>query len=695
MQDHGSDGDHHNETTENGHDHSEHEGHGEHGHHDHSEHHRQMIADFRRRFWVSLALTLPILVLSPTLQGWLGYELAFPGVMLVLAALATAIFLYGGWPFLTGLADEIGDRQPGMMTLIGLAITVAWAYSAAVALGLEGKVFFWELATLVDVMLVGHWIEMRSVLGASRAVSELAELMPSEARLVTSDGETREVQVSELSAGDQVLIRPGERVPVDGTIVKGSSELDESALTGESKPAERGPEEEVIAGSVNGSGALTVEVTGSGDESYLSRVMGLVEEAQQSRSRAQDLANRAAFWLTVIALSAGAVTFIAWWLTGHELVFALQRTITVMVITCPHALGLAVPLVVAVSTAKSAASGLLIRDRTAFERLRDVDTVVFDKTGTLTEGRFEVSDIIPLSGEGDEAMDRVLAMAAAVEASSEHPIAAAIVERAEETSVSVPSANDFEAISGRGARATVDGDEVRVLSANGLEAEGVAPEQPDDRVQSAQEDGKTLAFVTVGGELIGALALDDRVREVSKEAVQQLHEKGIEVRMLTGDAASVAERVARELGIDDVQAEVLPEDKADAVQKVRDEGGIVAMVGDGVNDAPALATADIGIAIGAGTDVAIEAADIVLVRNDPRDVVTAVGFAQTTHRKTVQNLIWATGYNVIAIPLAAGVLAPWGVLLSPAVGALLMSVSTVIVAINAKLTPSPVQGSAA
>jgi Cu2+-exporting ATPase len=654
-----------------------------------------MIADFRRRFWVSLVLTLPILVLSPTLQGWLGYELAFPGVMVVLAALATAIFLYGGWPFLTGLVDEIGERQPGMMTLIGLAITVAWAYSTAVALGLEGKVFFWELATLVDVMLVGHWIEMRSVLGASEAVSELAELMPSEARLVTSDGETREVQVSDLSAGDRVLIRPGERVPVDGTIVEGSSELDESALTGESKPAQRGPEEKVIAGSVNGSGALTVEVTGSGDESYLSRVMGLVEEAQQSRSRAQDLANRAAFWLTVIALSAGAVTFIAWWLTGHEVVFALQRTITVMVITCPHALGLAVPLVVAVSTAKSASSGLLIRDRTAFERLRDVETVVFDKTGTLTDGRFEVSDIIALSGEGDEGADRVLAVAAAVEASSEHPIAAAIVERAEKASISVPSANDFEAISGRGARATVDGDEVRVLSANGLEAEGVAPEQPDERVQTAQEDGKTLAFVTVGGELIGALVLEDRVRDVSKKAVQQLQEKGIEVRMLTGDAVSVADRVARELGIDDVQAEVLPEDKADAVQRVRDDGGIVAMVGDGVNDAPALATADIGVAIGAGTDVAIEAADIVLVRNDPRDVVTAVGFAQTTHRKTVQNLIWATGYNVIAIPLAAGVLAAWGVLLSPAVGALLMSVSTVIVAINAKLTPSPAEGSAA
>jgi Cu2+-exporting ATPase len=348
-----------------------------------------------------------------------------------------------------------------------------------------------------------------------------------------------------------------------------------------------------------------------------------------------------------------------------------------------------------VSTAKSASSGLLIRDRTAFERLRDVETVVFDKTGTLTEGRFEVSDIIALSGEGDEGADRVLAVAAAVEASSEHPIAAAIVERAEKASISVPSANDFEAISGRGARATVDGDEVRVLSANGLEAEGVAPEQPDERVQTAQEDGKTLAFVTVGGELIGALVLEDRVRDVSKKAVQQLQEKGIEVRMLTGDAVSVADRVARELGIDDVQAEVLPEDKADAVQRVRDDGGIVAMVGDGVNDAPALATADIGVAIGAGTDVAIEAADIVLVRNDPRDVVTAVGFAQTTHRKTVQNLIWATGYNVIAIPLAAGVLAAWGVLLSPAVGALLMSVSTVIVAINAKLTPSPAEGSAA
>ncbi|HSN54478.1 MAG TPA: copper-translocating P-type ATPase [Candidatus Sulfomarinibacteraceae bacterium] len=674
--------DHHNRGDHDGHD--GHGDHDDHDGHDHREHHRRMIADFRRRFVVSLVVTLPILVLSPTLQDWFGFSLGIPFRMPILAVLATVVYAYGGWPFLKGMVDELRDRQPGMMTLISVAITVAWGYSAAVALGLPGKVFFWELATLVLVMLAGHWIEMSSVLGASRALDELAELMPSEARLVEEDGSTRTVPVEELSSGDRIRVKPGEKIPADGEVVDGASEIDQSMVTGESKPVEVGEGDEVIAGSVNGSGALTVEVSKTGEDSYLSQVAELVRQAQESRSRSQNLADRAAFWLTVIALSVGALTLAAWILVGRELVFALERSVTVMVITCPHALGLAIPLVVAVSTAIGARSGLLIRDRSSFERARLLDAVVFDKTGTLTEGRFEVSDVVALGEDGE---DRVLATAAAVERDSEHSIARGIVERAEADGLDVPEASSFRAIPGRGASAEVEGQTVKVLSPGGLEEEGLSVD--DERAASLQDEGKTVVFLVVDGELRGALALDDVIRETARDAIAALKKDGIRCILLTGDNQAVADRVAAELGIDEVRAEVLPDDKADVVRSIRESTGAVAMVGDGVNDAPALAAADLGLAIGAGTDVAVEAADVVLVRDDPADVAKVIALSEKVRSKMIQNLIWATGYNVVAIPLAAGVLAAWGILLSPAVGAVLMSASTVIVAVNARLMSEP------
>jgi Cu2+-exporting ATPase len=645
-----------------------------------------MIADFRRRFWVTLALTLPVLVLSPTLQGWVGFSVEFPGRMWALLALATLIYFYGGWPFLKGLASELSDRRPGMMTLIAVAISVAWGYSAAVVLGVPGKVFFWELATLILVMLAGHWIEMRSVAGASRALESLAELMPSQARRIDQSGDMQMVAVAELSTGDRVMVRPGERIPADAEIVEGASELDQSMVTGETRPKEVAAGDSVIAGTVNGSGALTLSVEKTGDDSYLSQVMRMVREAQQSRSRSQKLADRAAFWLTIIALSVGAVTLVTWLTLGQEFVYALERSVTVMVITCPHALGLAVPLVVAVSTGLAATSGLLIRDRGAFEQARLLDVVVFDKTGTLTEGRFAVSDVIPFAPAGTDAQT-LLRLAAAVERGSEHPIARGIEDRAAEDGIDVPQAEGFEALSGRGAKAEVEGDEILLLSPGGLKAEGIGADNAD--ANAALEAGKTVIFVVRGGEVIGAVALDDVVRDSARQAVTSLRERGIRCVLLTGDNRAVAERVAQELGIDEVRAEVLPDEKAQVIEDIRAEHGRVAMVGDGINDAPALAAADIGIAIGAGTDVAQEAADLVLVHDDPADVAKAIALAGVVYRKMLQNLAWATGYNVVAIPLAAGVAIPWGLTLSPAGGAVLMSLSTVIVAVNARLLKMP------
>jgi len=663
--------------------HNSHDGHGSHHEGGGHSHHAMMVADFRRRFWICLALTAPILALSPMIQQWLGLEQAwgFPGGVWLLLALSSFVYFYGGWPFLAGLAGEVRQKNPGMMTLVGVAITVAYAYSAAVVFGVPGKLFFWETATLIDLMLLGHWIEMRSVMGASRALEELARLMPAEAHRIREDGSTEDVPVSDLKAGDRIRIKSAEKVPADGEVVEGKTSVDESMLTGESVPVEKKEGDPVVGGSVNGRGSMIVEVRKTGEESYLSQVMELVRHAEQSKSRTQDLANRAAFYLTVIALSAGALTFAAWLgFLGRDLTFSLERSVTVMVITCPHALGLAIPLVVAVSTGIAAKRGLLIRNRAAFERARRLDTVVFDKTGTLTEGRFGVTDVRAYS---ETSGDEVIRLAAAVESNSEHPIAAGVLRSAEERGVSVPEAADFEAITGKGVQARVDGGTVRILSPGALDQEGLAG--PEDDAADLARQGKTLAYVVRGNNVLGLLALADTIRPESKEAVAILHERGIRVIMLTGDKRETAEWVAQELGLDEVIAGVLPDQKSEKIRELQGEGRIVAMTGDGVNDAPALAEADLGIAIGAGTDVAAATADVVLVRSDPRDAADVVVLSKATYRKMVQNLWYAAGYNVVAIPLAAGVLAGTGVLLSPAAGAVLMSLSTVVVAINARL----------
>jgi len=671
----------------------------EHGHHDpreaqqtHHSHHAHMVEDFRRRFWVSLALTPPVLALSPLIQSFLGVEETwrFPGDSYLQFAFASAIFFYGGRPFLEGLFQELAEKRPGMMTLIALAISVAYGYSSLVVFGLPGEHFFWELATLIDIMLLGHWIEMRSVLGASAALENLVRLMPSEAHLLTEDGSVEEVPVADLRKGDRVLVKPGEKFPTDGIIVEGRTTVNEAMLTGESRPVEKGEGDRAIGGAINGESAVTLEVEKTGAETYLSQVIDLVRQAQESRSRSQDLANRAALWLTLIALTAGSLTLTVWLAAGSDFHFALGRMVTVMVITCPHALGLAVPLVVAVSTSLSASHGLLIRDRSAFERARALQAIVFDKTGTLTEGRFGVTDVVSLGGESDE---EILRLAASLESQSEHPIAAGVVSEARERRLSYPTPRDFKAIPGKGAQASVDGRRVKVVSPGYLKEQGVALN--DSRLDELAEQGKTIVYVLVDDQPKGAIALADIIRPESREALKGLREMGIQVMMLTGDSRAVAQWVARELQLDDFFAEVLPHQKAAKIKEVKARGLTVAMIGDGVNDAPALVEADVGIAIGAGTDVAIESADIVLVRSDPRDVLSVVQLARATYRKMVQNLWWATGYNVVAIPLAAGVLYNQGIALSPAAGAILMSLSTVIVAINARfLRMPPPSGSA-
>jgi Cu2+-exporting ATPase len=564
-----------------------------------------------------------------------------------------------------------------MMTLIGLAISVAYGYSAVVVFGLKGKVFFWELATLIDVMLLGHWIEMRSVMGASRALQELASLMPSKAHKLTTSGDVEDVPLEELSAGDKVIVKPGEKIPADGKVVEGETSVNEAMITGESKPVSKRSGDEVIGGSINAEGSITAEVSKTGKDSYLSQVIQLVEEAQQSKSRSQDLANRAALWLTIVALAAGVITLFAWLaIAQRDFVFALERTVTVMVITCPHALGLAVPLVVAVSTAISAKNGLLIRDRAAFERGRKIEALIFDKTGTLTKGKFGVTDTLPFDKDLGE--EELLHLAAAVESRSEHPIAQGIVSAVEEPG----SVENFDSIPGKGAKGQVDGHDVKVVSPGYLQEQGF--DFDDERLNHVSTQGKTVVFVMVDGEVKGAIALADIIRPESKEAITRLKEMDIRCMMLTGDSEQVAHWVADELGLDEYFAEVLPDEKAAKVKEVQSRGLVVAMTGDGVNDAPALAQADIGIAIGAGTDVAVETADIILVRSNPMDAVAIVDLAHATYSKMVQNLAWATGYNAVAIPLAAGALYSFGILLSPAVGALLMSLSTVIVAVNAR-----------
>jgi len=664
--------------------HAAHEGHVEHkGHagHDHHAHHAQMAADFRRRFWGSLGITVPILLLSPLIQKLLGLPaaLAFPGAAYLQLVLASAVYFYGGWPFLKGMWDELRRRQPGMMTLIALAISVAYGYSAAVVLGLSGQVFFWELATLIDVMLLGHWIEMRSVLGASKALEELARLMPASAHRIV-DGSVEDVPIEDLKPGDRVLVKPGEKIPVDGVVIEGRTTVNESMLTGESRPVEKGEGDEVIGGAINGESAITVEVKRTGDETYLAQVIDLVRKAQEARSKTQDLASRAALWLTLIAIGGGTATLLGWLSAGKDFTFALARMVTVMVITCPHALGLAIPLVVSVSTSIAARRGFLIRDRTAFERARGLQAVVFDKTGTLTLGQFGVTDLVALS---DLSEDEVLRLAAAVESRSEHPIASGIVAAAKEKGIAIPEAQDVKAIPGRGVQGSFGGKVIRVVSPSYLAEQGSSVD--DERIKRLAAQGKTVVYLLVEGKPVGAVALADMIRPESREAVERLKEMGIQVLMLTGDAEEVAKWVAEELGLDDYFAQVLPHEKAKVIRKVKEKGLTVAMVGDGVNDAPALVEADVGIAIGAGTDVAIESADIILVKNDPRDVAAVVGLARATYGKMVQNLGWATGYNAFAIPMAAGALYPVGVLLSPALGAALMALSTVIVVVNARL----------
>ncbi len=661
-----------------GHGHAAHgDGGGHGGHHDH---HAHMVADFRKRFWISLALTLPILLLSPLIQKLLGMDgrLAFAGDRFVLWGLSSAVYFYGGWPFLKGLYDELRQRQPGMMTLIAVAISTAYLYSSAVVFGLTGKVFFWELATLIDVMLLGHWIEMKSVMGASRALEELARLMPSEAHRIRPDGSIEDVPLDRLQPGDRVLVKPGEKIPADGEVVEGQSSVNEAMLTGESVPVPKQAGDEVIGGSINGEGSLTIVVRKTGAESFLSQVIDLVQEAQAAKSRTQDLANRAAVWLTAVALGGGALTLIVWYgVLGKDFVFALERTVTVMVIACPHALGLAVPLVVAVSTSLAAGNGLLIRDRTAFEAARNLDAIIFDKTGTLTEGRFGITDTLVFDPRMSDA--EVLRLAAAVEAHSEHPIARAIAQTIED----VPDVDAFRAIPGKGAQGRVDGREVQVVSPGYLREQNLMVDDP--RIEALSEQGKTVVFVIVDGAVAGAIALADIVRPESREAIARLKGMGIRTMMLTGDNRKVAHWVAKELGLDEVFAEVLPQEKASKVKEVQSRGLTVAMTGDGVNDAPALAQADVGIAIGAGTDVAVETADIVLVRSNPLDAVAIIQLSRATYRKMVENLWWAAGYNILAIPVAAGVLYGYGILLGPAAGAALMSLSTVIVAINARL----------
>ncbi|KKG06521.1 heavy metal translocating P-type ATPase [Methanosarcina mazei] len=662
-----------------------HEGHSPSGRKDHGDHHTHMLEDFRRRFIVSLILTFPVLLLSPTIQDFFNFEISFPGADFIVFLISSVVYFYGGYPFLKGIKQELAEKSPGMMTLIAIAISVAYFYSSAVVFGLHGEVFFWELVTLIDVMLLGHWLEMRSVMGASRALEELVKIMPSVAHL-RQNGEIVDVGVEQLRIGDKVLVKPGEKVPVDGTVVKGASSVNESMLTGESEPVTKTEGSEVIGGSINGEAAFVVEVKKTGKDTYLNQVVELVRTAQESRSKTQDLANRAALYLTIIALTVGTLTFVLWTLFGQALVFALERAVTVMVITCPHALGLAIPLVVAVSTSMAAKSGLLIRDRQAFEKARSLEAVIFDKTGTLTEGRFGVTDIVSLSGGGNKTNDRndenhILGLAASLEAISEHPIARGIIDSAKEKGIEPSQVEKFSSIPGKGIEGIIEGKKYLVVSPGYLEEIGIVLE--DEKIEKIKEQGKTVVFLLEGKRVLGALALADIVRKESREAVLKLKGMGIKCLMLTGDNRFVAAWVSRELELDDYFAEVLPHEKAAKVQEVQKQY-VTGMVGDGVNDAPALAQADVGIAIGAGTDVAIETADIVLVKNDPRDVLYVIELSRRTYSKMYQNLLWATGYNVFAIPLAAGVLYGYGILLSPAIGAVLMSLSTVIVAINAR-----------
>lgn len=681
---HGDHHGHHSGEEHGGHAQRGHEGHRPSDDHSaHDKHAGHSVEMFRSKFWISLALTLPTLIWGHMLQRALGYHAPmFPGAMWIAPIFGTAVFLYGGRVFIQGAFRELKDRLPGMMTLIALAISVAFVFSAAVTLGFRGMPLWEELATLVTIMLLGHWIEMRSISQAQGALQELAKLLPDTAVRVVGD-RTEEVPVTALREGDVILIRPGASIPGDGIVIQGSSAVNESMITGESRPVDKSEGAKVIAGTVNGAGSLRVKVTGIGERTALAGIMRLVEEAQSSRSRAQALADRAAFILTIVALAAGALTLIVWLSLRADPAFAVERLVTVLVIACPHALGLAIPLVIAISTTLGAQNGLLVRDRRGLEEARNVNSVVFDKTGTLTRGEFGVVDIATIEGL---AADDALRLAAAIERDSEHSIAQGIVRSAAERKLDTSSATGFQAIPGKGAKARVDGRELYIGGPALLTMLGLtAPEPLRHLTERAAERGQASIYLAEPNGVLAAFAVADVVREESREAVQALHDRGVEVVMMTGDARPVAQAVASQLGIDTVFAEVLPEQKASKIEELKRVGKRVAMVGDGVNDAPALVTADVGIAIGAGTDVAVEAGDIVLVRSDPRDVPRIISLSRASYRKMIQNLWWAAGYNIVAIPLAAGVAQRWGIVLSPAVGAILMSLSTVIVAINAQL----------
>jgi len=693
----------HNHMKENGHDHNkthkdhaahsqdaqsmdhkgDHQGsHGDHGT-DHSGHEQL----FRTRFWWSLLLTIPVLLYSEMLQRWFGYTMpTFPGSNWIALIFSLIIFAYGGVPFLQMAVPEIRTRKPGMMTLISLAISVALIYSLLAQLTSLGEGFFWELVTLIDIMLLGHWLEMRSIRQASGALNELAKLMPDEAERIKSDGSTETVSTNTLQKGDLLLIRPGAGIPADGEVTDGESSLNESMITGESRPVDKKPGSKVIAGTINGDGSLRVQVTAIGDETALAGIMRLVEQAQQSKSHTQILADKAAGWLFYIALIVALLTAVVWIIAVGFNVEVLQRVVTVLVIACPHALGLAVPLVVAITTALGATNGILVRDRLALEGARKIDIVVFDKTGTLTEGKFGVVDLKVAEG-WDE--NEALALAAAIEGDSEHPIAQAIRSAADDREITIPDITDFSALKGRGVQAQYQNNPVYVGGPRLLEMlELSLSDELSEFSQSASEKVQSVVYLTESEKIIAAFSVADVIRPESIKAIQQLHELGIEVAMLTGDSQSVAEAVAGELGIDSIFAEVLPGDKDQKIIELQQKGKLVAMVGDGVNDAPALTRADVGIAIGGGTDVAIESAGLILVRSNPLDVVKIFTLSRASYKKMIQNLWWAAGYNIIALPLAAGVLAPWGILLTPAIGAVLMSMSTVIVAINAQFLRS-------
>ena len=639
--------------------------------------HSSGIADFKKRFYVVLVFTIPIMLLSEMIQHWLNIHISFPGSKYVLLILSSVVFFYGGWPFLKGLVGEMRAKNPGMMTLVAFAISVAYIYSVATVFGLKGMDFFWELATLILIMLLGHWIEMKSVAGASRELELLVQLMPDDAHLVNGDKIT-DVKTESLIENDVILIKPGEKVAADGVIADGESYLNESMLTGESKPVEKTKGDKVIAGSINGNGAIKVSVSHGAKDSYLSQVIKLVQDAQKSKSKTQLIADTAARWLTLIAIVAGITTFLFWYLSGKDLAFSIERMVTVIVICCPHALGLAVPLVVAKSTALSAKHGLLIKNRTAFENARKITTLVFDKTGTLTVGKFQVVRFVTHNDKYTQ--EQVLQYAAALEQNSEHPIATGITAKAKELNLELPAVMGFEAITGKGISGIIDRKDVMVVSPGYLK-EKFSFLTKEDMVKAEE----TLVFVLIDDDIAGSIALADEIRPESAEAIKTLHENNIKAILLTGDNATVAKGVSERLGMDSFFAEVLPHQKLEKIKELQNKGEYVAMTGDGVNDAPALAQANVGIAVGSGSDIAAETAGIVLVNSNPKDVVSLIQFGKATYKKMMQNLMWATGYNVVALPLAAGVLYKMGILLSPAAGAVLMSISTVVVAINASL----------